>query len=210
MTARLARAGISVVAVFAVLALAGSPALAKTKTKTKTVTECVDANAGIPNPGTSSAVLNVPVPKNGKKPQNGTVTAVNSVGTRITHTDDGELDLTLVSPGGTAIALASEDDGSGQGAGYGSGAAGCGGSLATFSDTFATSIATPGNADGQPIVGQFRPRQPLAVFNGGRARGPWVLLVSDCCSGSDSGVLNAFSVNVTYTYKVPAKKKRRK
>jgi subtilisin-like proprotein convertase family protein len=205
--------GISVVAVFAVLALAGSPALAKTKTKTKTVTACVDANAAIPNPGTTSAVLNVAVPKNGKKVQSGTVTAVNSVGTRISHTDTGELDLTFVSPGGKAIALASEDETQNSptvSTGFGSGAAGCAGSLVTFGDSFPTSISDPGTPSNQPITGSFKPRQPLAIFSGGPARGPWVLLVSDCCGGPDTGTLNAFSLNVTYTYKVPVKKKHKK
>jgi subtilisin-like proprotein convertase family protein len=73
----------------------------------------------------------------------------------------------------------------------------------------------PGNGDGQPINGQFMPRQPFATFNGGPARGAWVLLVSNCCT-SDTGTLDAFSLNLTYTYtytytyKATVKKKKGK
>ena len=211
MTRMVARAGISAIAVFALLALAGTPALAKTKTKTKTFSQCVDANKPIGEQSLVSAVINVPVPKNGKKVQNGVVTAAQA-GTRITFPHAGLLDLALVSPGGKVIALASEEgepmttvDG------FGTGAAGCTGSLVTFGDSFPASIASPGNADNGPISGQFKPRQPFATFNGGPARGPWVLLVTNCCTGSENtGVLNAFSLNVTYTYKAPVKSKKKK
>jgi subtilisin-like proprotein convertase family protein len=207
MTRRLARTGISVFAVFAVFAVAGSPALAKTKTKTATFTQCVDANAPLPEQSLASAAINVPVPKNGKKIQDGVVTAVQA-GTRITFPDDGDLNLTLVSPAGKVISLAAEDEGPGNGVGYGTGAPGCTGSLVTFGDAFPNSIENPGNGAGNPITGQFRPRQPFAVFNGGPARGPWVLLVANCCT-SDTGSFNAFSLNVTYTYKAAVKKKKK-
>jgi subtilisin-like proprotein convertase family protein len=208
MTRKLARAGIAATAVFGVLAMVGTPALAKTTTKTKTVTQCVDANAPIGEQSLASAVLNVAVPKNGKKVQSGVVTTAQA-GTRITFPNDADLNLTLVSPGGKAISLAAEDFSGSPAVGYGTGAAGCGGSLVQFGDTFPTSITAPGNADGDPIVGQFMPRQPLAAFNGGPARGAWTLLVANCCTG-DTGTLNAFSLNLTYQYKAPAKKKKKK
>jgi subtilisin-like proprotein convertase family protein len=208
MTRRFARAGFSTLVVFALCAVAGTPALAKTKTKTATFSQCITPGTVLPDQGAGSAVLNVPVPKNGRKLQNGVVSGVQT-GIRISHQDSNDLDLALVSPGGRAIALASEEVGppGNLAAGYGTGA-GCSGSLATFGDAFSTPIADNSTPDGQPITGQFQPRQPLAAFNGGPARGPWVLLVSDCCTG-EVGVIDGFSLNVTYTYKVPVKKKKK-
>lgn len=207
MTRRLARTGISVVAALALLAFAGSPAVAKTKTKTATFTQCVDSSAAISEHGLASAVVNVPVPKNGKKIQNGVV-SVAQAGTRITFPGGASaLNLTLVSPGGKAISLVATDTGA-NGTAYGTGATGCSGSLVQFGDAFATSIGDATNGPSEPISGQFRPQQPLAVFNGGPARGPWVLLVTNS-SSSDTGTLNAFSLNLTYTYKATVKKKKK-
>lgn len=210
MTRRLARTCISVVAAFALFALAGSPALAKTKTKTATFNQCADVNAPIPDAGLASGLINLPVPKNGKKIQDGVVTAVQA-GIRIPHPRSSQLDISLVSPGGKAVALASDESGpTGSPAGYGNGAASCTGSLVTFGDAFPTSIEDNGALEGTPIVGQFKPRQPFAPFNGGPARGAWVLLAADCCLGGESGTISAFSLNVTYTYKLQVKKKKHK
>jgi subtilisin-like proprotein convertase family protein len=207
MTRRLARLGLSVVGVLALLAIAGSPALAKAKTKTATVTQCVDPGAVIGEKGLASAVVNIAVPKNGKKVQDGIVTAVQA-GTRITYPGVSELNMTLVSPGGKAISLVATDSGA-DGTGYGAGASGCSGSLVQFGDAFATSITETTNPSTEPLTGQFRPQQPLAPVLGGPARGPWVLLVTNCCE-NNTGTFNAFSLNLTYTYKAQVKKKKGK
>lgn len=209
MTRRIALTGTTVLTIFALLAVAGSPVFAKTKTKTATFSRCVDVNAVIPNEGLASGVIQLPVPKNGKKVQDGVVTAVQA-GIRITHLHSSQLDISLVSPGGKAVALASDEAGpTGSPGGYGDGAPSCTGSLVTFGDSFPTSISDNGALEGTPIVGQFKPRQPLASFTGGPARGAWVLLAADCCSSLDTGTINAFSVSVTYTHKATAKKKKR-
>ena len=207
MTRRLSRAGIAILAAAGLLAAVGAPAQAKTKTKTATFTQCITAGALIPDRGGSSAVINLPVPKNGKKVQSGIVSSVQT-GVRITHADAFDLDLALVSPGGRAVALSSEEGGPNR-TGFGSGPASCSGTLASFGDAFTTPIKDLPQDPGQPITGQFIPEQPLAAFTGGPARGAWTLLASDCCT-PDSGVIDGFSLTVTYTYKATVKKKKHK
>jgi hypothetical protein len=195
----------------------GSSAVAKTKTAT--FNQCVSGAIPIPDEGptsgtpTGSAALAVPVnvPKFKGKQQDGVVTAFSTAGVRISHTDDGDLVLNLVSPGGKVVGLGQQRDDSGNssGDGYGSGPADCSGSLVSYSDAFTTPIATPGNtANAAPIVGSFRPEQPLAAFVGGPARGMWTLVVTDT-AGEDVGTINALSLNLTYQYKVKPKKKKK-
>jgi proprotein convertase P-domain-containing protein len=209
-TALLACAGIASLG----LMVGASPAAAKTKTKT--FNQCVSTGVAIPDQPSSdtdprpSASFSIPVgvPKFKGKPQDGVVTAFNSAGVRITHTDDGDLILFLVSPGGKVITLADERDDNTSGDGYGTGAASCAGSLVQFGDAFGTPIATPGNTtSGSPIVGSFRPEQPVSSFIGGPARGPWTLIVQDLAN-IDTGSINALSLNFTYKYKVKPKKKK--
>jgi hypothetical protein len=202
-----------------------APAGAKTKKKTATVNRCVSSAVNIPdgpsegttapNPAAYFAV-SVRVPKFKGKPQNGVITAFQSAGVRISHTDDGDLSLFLVSPGGRAVALAtfrdqsSNKDSQGRpspsGDGYGTGSMSCSGSLVEFGDGFPTSITTPGNTGlDAPITGSFAPEQPLGTFVGGPAKGFWTLIVQDV-QGGDIGQINALSLSFTYRYK--AKKRR--
>jgi subtilisin-like proprotein convertase family protein len=202
-----ARAALLACAGFAALGLVAgaSPAAAKTKTKTATFSQCVSAAAPILDRLANSVSVNVPVPKNGKKVQSGTVTAFQSAAIRITHTYAGDLDVVLISPAGKAVPLAIERGSSSNG--YGNGAPDCTGGLVSFGDAFtapASDIDNTPTAD--PVTGQFRPEQPLAGFVGGPARGPWTLVVHDCCD-QDTGSINALSLQFTYTYKAPAKKK---
>ncbi|MFI5026110.1 MAG: proprotein convertase P-domain-containing protein [Solirubrobacterales bacterium] len=179
-----------------------SPASAATATKT--FTQCFSTAAPILDFQTASAALNVSVPKNGKKIQDGTVTNVTA-GVRFTHTDDNDVSVILASPGGRGISL--EAGRGGVGDGFGTGANSCSGSLVQFSDGFTTPISTPGNTGENPVTGSFKPDQPLATFNGSAARGNWTLLAHDQ-AGADEGVLGAFSLSVTYTYKKAKKKKK--
>jgi subtilisin-like proprotein convertase family protein len=212
---------------FASLAVLAMPtaAAAKTKKKTASLNRCVNAAVTIPdgppegstmpNPAASFAVP-VSVPKFKGRPQSGTITALNSVGVRISHTDDGDLALFLVSPGGRAVALSTYRDDSTNtdaggkpspsGDGYGTGPLNCSGTPVQFGDSFGTSIATPGNTGlDAPIAGSFTPEQPLSSFVGGPTRGFWTLIVQDV-QGGDVGQINALSLNFTYRYK--AKKRR--
>lgn len=204
------------------------PAAAGAKTKTAQFIQCVNAAVAIPdgppppftalNPAASFA-MPVRVPKFKGRPQSGVVTSFDSVGVRISHTDDSDLALFLVSPGGRAVALATYRDQStnsdgGQpapsGNGFGEGPASCAGSVVRFGDRFHPSIATPGNtALDAPITGSFSPEQPLSTFVGGPARGFWTLIVQDV-QAQDTGQINAMSLSFTYSYKAKKKRKRRR
>jgi hypothetical protein len=215
---RLARVALlSCVACAWVLLGASSPAAAKTRTAM--FDRCVSTAVAIPdgpltgttapNPIASFAVP-VRVPRFRGKPQPGVVTAVDSAGVRISHADDGDLALFLVSPGGRGVSLVTYRDESSNdsGNGFGSGAASCSGSLVRFGDAFGRSITTPGNTGNDtPITGLFKPEQPLSTFVGGPARGFWTLLVEDLV-GPDTGTINAVSLDITYRYKVKRKRRR--
>jgi subtilisin-like proprotein convertase family protein len=205
---RSARAAVLACAGLATLGLVAgaAPAAAKTKTKTATFNQCVSGAAPILDRLANSLSLNVAVPKNGKKPQNGTVTAFQSAAVRITHTYTGDLDVVLVSPAGRAVPLAIERGSSSEG--YGSGAPDCTGGLVSFSDAFALPASEiDNNNTSNPVTGQYKPEQPLSAFVGGPAKGLWTLAVHDCCN-EDVGSINALALNFTYTYKAPAKKKK--
>lgn len=185
-----------------------SPAAGKTKVKTATFSQCVSGAAPILDRLTNSLSVNVPVPKNGKKVQTGRVTAFQSAAIRITHTYASDLDVVLVSPGGKAVPLVIEQGSNRDG--FGTGPADCTGSLVSFSDAFSTptsEIASGSDILVDPITGQFKPLEPLSGFIGGPAKGLWTLVVQDCCE-EDTGAINALSMQFTYTFKAPAKKKK--
>jgi hypothetical protein len=204
------------------------PASAVAKRKQAGFTQCVSTAVAIPdgppppftalNPAASFAVP-VRVPRFKGRPQEGVVTAIQSVGVRITHTDVSDLALFLVSPGGRAVALGtyrdqssnldSHGDPAPSGDGYGSGAPNCSGSRVEFGDGYPNSITMPGNTGlDTPITGAFRPEQPLSAFVGGPAGGFWTLIVQDV-QAQDVGQINALSLSFTYSYKAKKKKKRR-
>jgi subtilisin-like proprotein convertase family protein len=199
------------------LVAGASPAAAKTKTKTKTFSQCTSfaipipdfpdhmATPNAPVNSTASASIPVSVPKFKGKPQDGVITALTDVNVRISHTFAGDLVLYLVSPGGRAVNLAYGRGSTGDG--YGNGAASCAGGSVLFGDAFPTPIATPGNTGDNPIVGSFKPEQPLGALVGGPARGNWTLIATDIAH-QDSGAINGFSLNFTYSYKTQAKKKK--
>jgi hypothetical protein len=216
---------------FASLLLFALPATASAKANKATFNQCVSAAVNIPdgpppnsnvtNPAATFAVQ-VKIPRFKGRQQDGRITAFHSAGVRISHTDDGDLALFLVSPGGRAVALSTYRDQSTNvnpdppydprpsGDGYGSGAPSCSGSPVQFGDAFPTPIATPGNtALDAPITGSFSPEQPLSSFVGGPARGFWTLIVLDVQS-RDIGQINALSLNFTYSYKAKKKTKSKR
>jgi subtilisin-like proprotein convertase family protein len=209
MRERATRLGLIGLALIALSAAGASPASAKTKTAT--FDQCVSTALAIPDLNVAAPQLGVAVsipvavPKFKRKVQSGFVTEATA-GVRITHTFDGDLVILLISPGGKAVTLANRKGADGDG--YGTGAASCAGSLVSFSDLAGLSIVAPGNIGNNPLTGSFRPESPLAAVNGGPAAGNWTLLVFDQAS-ADMGALHAFSLSLTYTYNVKAKKKRK-
>ena len=190
---------LSVAAVFALL-----PAVASAKTKTNTFSHCVSGAAPLLDHTSSSLSMNVPIPKDGRKPQLGATSAL-TVGIRATHTSDQDLALVLVAPDGNAYSVVVHRGGLGQG--YGSGSADCSGSLVRFSDAFTTPISSVGDPAPGPITGDFKPEFPFAnLTNLTRTFGLWTLMGTDFLA-DDSGAINAFSLDLTYSYKTLKKKK---
>jgi hypothetical protein len=207
--ALLACAGVASLGLLVGPASAAAKAKKKTVTKTAAFSQCVSVASPILDADGpfASAVIPVSVPNFKGGPQDGVVTAITSAGIRIAHDFDRDLVLTLISPGGKVVTLANRRGDTG--GGYGSGAASCGGSPVLFGDGFANPISSPGNIGDAPIVGNFKPEQPLNQVVGGPARGSWVLLVGDV-EEQIEGFVNAFSLNFAYTYKALQKKKLKK
>jgi subtilisin-like proprotein convertase family protein len=96
----------------------------------------------------------------------------------LSHTFDSDLVLTLISPTGLSVQLAS----------------GVGGSGDNFSNTtFDDEAGTPIAAGTAPFTGSFIPASPLSAFDGGPVDGTWTLEVKDTVGG-DVGTLNSWSL----------------
>ncbi|MDO9207007.1 MAG: Ig-like domain-containing protein, partial [Sulfuricurvum sp.] len=109
----------------------------------------------------------------------GTIQDLN-VQINLTHSWDGDLNISLVAPNGTVIGLSSYNGGSGNN--Y---------SNTLFDDEAVTSI-TSGAA---PFSGIFRPEGLLSGLDGLEMQGTWVLRISDD-AGADWGTLLSWSVTI--------------
>lgn len=101
----------------------------------------------------------------------------------LTHTWDSDVVLTLISPSGTRILLASGRGGSGD----------------NFTSTIfddAASLAISGGT--APFTGSYRPESPLAGLKGEVANGTWKLEVRDTATG-DTGTLTAWGLDIQTT-----------
>jgi len=212
----LACASVASLGLIAGVSSAAAKSKKKTGTKTATVNQCVNSTSAILDPNDAvtpaTAVVPITVPAYRGVPQTGVVTAINSIGVRITHTYDGDLGLTLISPSGRLVHLALSPNNlaaDNSGDGYGTGAQSCTGSLVQFGDQFSVSAATPGNTSNDPIIGSLKPLEPLSALAGSQAAGGWTLVVNDNAT-TDEGTLDALSVNLTYQYKALVKKKAKK
>ena len=113
-----------------------------------------------------------------------------TVGFYLTHTFDGDLDISLIGPDGTAVELTSDNGGAGDN--YGTACTPTG--RTTFDDAAATAI-TAGVA---PFAGSFRPEAPLTAFNTKAANGTWKLRITDD-AGLDVGSLACWTLAITTT-----------
>jgi len=111
----------------------------------------------------------------------GVLGAANSFGEvaiNITHTFDGDLDITLIAPDATAVELSTDNGSSGD----------------NYTDTHFSNLAgtsiTTGSA---PFTGSFLPEGDLSILNGVDADGNWILRVCDD-AGSDIGTLDSWSI----------------
>lgn len=114
--------------------------------------------------------------------QSGVVEDVN-VRLTIDHTYNADLDVFLISPGGTRVELFSDVGGSGDG----------------FFDTTIDDEATrPISSGSGPWSGSFRPEGLLATLDGEVVNGTWRLEITDD-AGRDTGRLVAWSLDISGT-----------
>ncbi len=107
----------------------------------------------------------------------------DQISINITHTFDGDLDISLIAPNGTIVDLSSDN-----------GAGGDNFINTIFRSDAATSIVT-GVA---PFTGSFLPEGNLASLNGINADGTWILKICDD-AGGDVGTLNSSALTFVST-----------
>lgn len=115
----------------------------------------------------------------------GTVSGMEVSIPSLSHVWIGDLRMTLTSPSGTVVTLL-DRVGFGQ---YGSGASNISGLL--IADDAPASIQEFGA--NTTLSGRWRPKQPLAAFNGQPAGGTWTLRITDTIS-PDGGVLHQWGL----------------
>lgn len=109
------------------------------------------------------------------------------VSARIDHSTIGDLEISLLHPDQTEVALMLHRGGDNPNLGFGP----CGQGEART--RFADSAALPILAGAVPFQGSFRPEEPLATFQGKPANGAWVLRIADTYE-QDSGTLLCWSL----------------
>lgn len=119
----------------------------------------------------------------------GLVNDVN-VKVRLNHTFDGDLDISLIHPDGTAILLSNNRGGAGDN--FGTGANDCSGTPTVFDDEAVPTIAS-GVA---PFAGSFRPDSPLSGLDGKPTVGTWKLRVSDTAA-LDVGTVGCVQLEIS-------------
>ncbi|MCC6282133.1 MAG: proprotein convertase P-domain-containing protein, partial [Saprospiraceae bacterium] len=110
----------------------------------------------------------------------------------ITHTNSGNLDITLESPDGTIVTLTSDNGGTNDNVFNG-----------TIWDDAAAERAVGATYTNNVPKGTLSPEEPLAAFYGENPNGVWRLTVSDDAT-NDGGTLAGWSLNFKNTATVPA------
>lgn len=101
----------------------------------------------------------------------------------ITHTFDADLRISLISPSGLEIPLATNRGANGQNF-----------TGTIFDDEASGSIA----AGSAPFTGSYQPESPLGGFDGLAANGRWTLVIRDTVA-NNAGVLNSWSMDFTFS-----------
>jgi subtilisin-like proprotein convertase family protein len=172
------RTGLLLITAAAICALMASPALAKTKTRT------FGGPTFQPIGDNSVSVAGFTV---GRK-KDGKVLDVNAH-VRITHGEDNDLTLYVLSPKGRLVQLVNRRPNTGNGFGTGTGC----GTPVTFDDLAATTLPAAGG--NSLVLGTFRPFSPLSALNGASSRGRWSLIVADHDPGRQ-GSINCFELTI--------------
>jgi subtilisin-like proprotein convertase family protein len=112
---------------------------------------------------------------------------ISSVCINLTHTFDGDLDMSLISPSGTIINLSDDNGGSGD----------------NYTNTcFDMSASTNVTAGFAPFSGSYVPEGSFDVFSGEDPNGYWKLMIYDD-AGGDQGILTNFSMTFAYADMLP-------
>lgn len=132
-----------------------------------------DTPIDIPDNNTTgiTSVINIP---------DGNAVSINDVNVtiNITHTFDGDLTLTLISPNGTNVILSNGNGGSGN----------------NYTNTvFADDASNTISSGSAPFTGLFIPDEALSILNGEFSSGDWSLLVVDD-AGVDTGSIDSWSI----------------
>lgn len=114
---------------------------------------------------------------------------------RLDHTFDADLNISLVHPDGTVVALSNGRGGAGDN--FGSGPNSCSGVHTVFDDSAAVAIA----AGTAPFAGSFRPDSPLSALNGKPSAGTWKLRFEDAFAG-DVGLVGCVQLELTTQQRV--------
>ncbi len=106
---------------------------------------------------------------------------IDNVNLNITHSFDGDLEISLISPTGTTLALSVANGGSG----------------ADYVDTVFRDGGEDITAATAPFTGEFQPQGGTfaAAFDGDPINGDWVLSVCDSFSSDEDGVLESWSIS---------------
>src|SRR5690606_9044335 len=117
-------------------------------------------------------------------PDSYVLTDVN-VTVNISHTNNADLDIYLISPTGTTVELSTDNGGSGNN--YNN---------VTFDDALTNNTLPTGNTT---LSGTYRPEGSLASFNGQNANGNWTLRVTDDNTFNlRGGTINSVTLNLCY------------
>lgn len=139
----------------------------------------------------SRSATDVPVPIPDNNPTGATSTIAVSdprivqdvdVTVNVTHTYDGDLTLSLLTPAGGTVTLSARRGGSGDHF-----------RNTTFDDEAPTAIS----AGSAPFTGSFRPETPLSVADGLPASGNWRFRVVDQAA-QDVGTIDSFTLVLTH------------
>ena len=108
---------------------------------------------------------------------------------RLNHTFDGDLEIRLIAPDGTAVLLSDNRGGSGDN--FGTGANDCSGVQTAFDDSAANAIS----AGVAPFAATFRPDQLLSAMNGKQMNGVWKIRITDT-GAADVGTLGCATLEI--------------
>src|SRR5690606_16454761 len=115
-------------------------------------------------------------------PESYILTDVN-VTVNISHTNNADLDIYLISPTGTTVELSTDNGGNGN----------------KYNNvTFDDASTNPLPASNATISSTYQPEGSLADFNGENANSNWVLRVIDDTRFSNGGTINSITLNLCY------------